>query len=84
MRDVKMKQKSDRVLKASIEVHHPEEKFRDLMSIRLTRFPRIYVGDLLYLHGRKWISMSMGKSEEEKRVADAEESRVRGRRGHAG
>lgn len=68
MHNMKMKRKSDgvdRVLK--MRVHHPEEKLRELMSIRLTQFPRIYVDNLLYLHGRKRISMSMGNSEERKR-----------------
>lgn len=88
MRNIKVKQKSDgidRVLKTPIEVHHPEEKFRDLMSILLTRFPRIYADNLLYLHGRKWISMSMGgggESEEEKREADAGGKAVRDVRGN--
>jgi len=58
------------------QVHYPEEKFRDPMSIRLTRFPRTCVDDSLCLHGGKRISMSMEKSEKEKRGVNGEESRT--------
>lgn len=47
------------------------------MSIRLTRFPRTYVDNSLYLHGRKSdLDVDGEKRGREKRVVDAEESRT--------
>lgn len=85
-----MKEKSDgidRVLETPVQVHHPEEKFRDLMSIRLTRFPRYYVDNLPYLHGPEMDLDVDGEKRGRKASSRGEpyvSSVETGRRGHAG